>query len=855
MAFASLISLKHTIQTTFLVNSPHVQETLQSAYNLIKPLQQVVESLETTTTASKKADAMVANIRETTHQLEDVLESSQIQSEPESAHLRIKEDIDLFIQTMEQIIGECSTPAGDEDGDEQQQEVIPPRVDVYGMRQEMIGVEDEFAWVRKLLDHDDPDCKRALSLVGMAGIGKTSLAMKVLEDPVISRGFGSRVFVSIGPNCPAEKILLRILPQLGYEMEQLHGKTFYMLAKRLCWRLYNKRYLIILDDMWSTQVWERLRYFFPENNNGSRVLITTRLEEVAQYVDRNTVHRLRFLNDQESWDLLCREVFPKDQRCPIELEKAGKEIAENCEGLPLAIITVAKYLSKMDKTPECWMKAADRQNSVFADAEEEMSKVLFPSYKYLPSYLKPCFLYMGVFPRKCKIYASKLFKLWNAEGLLEPTEGITFENFAMHCLEMLVSKSLIRLDNGSTKNRIKTCSLHFAFVYLSVREAEQNQFLHIINGREKKFAQAIEKQRRLCIQKNALLGMKDVHATMRSVPTARSLLCTGPYHQYEVPVCFGLWLLRVLDALSIRFYEFPSEVLKLIRLRYLALTCNRNVPDSISNLNNLQCLIIGQHLRIKANGPSVLLPKQIWDMSELKHLHLSGGDLPECASTALATSLSTLTGISEYSCTKGVLGRIMNLKKLGIQVVLMPDSAKHMPCFDHLSHLHQLESLKCVIVNPNPRIEAIPRPTSASSFPACLKKLTLSGLGYPWKVMNTIGSLPSLQVLKLRCYAFRGPQWSTPHKGFLQLQYLQIEDTDLKHWKVQRDAFPLLQRLIIRHCYKLEAIPEQFADQLQKLELVACNPLADDCAKRMPVFWHSMDISIRTWQDEEDLKK
>ncbi|KAI3464223.1 hypothetical protein Pfo_020886 [Paulownia fortunei] len=188
--------------------------------------------------------------------------------------------------------------------------------------------------------------------------------------------------------------------------------------------------------------------------------------------------------------------------------------------------------------------------------------------------------------------------------------------------------------------------------------------------------------------------------------------------------------------------------------------------------------------------------------------------------------------VSAHSCTKGVLESIPNLKKLGIRIEL---AAEPLSCFDHISHLHELESLKCVIVNPELKSEVVAPPIPLSIFPSGLKKLSLSGFGYPWEEMSKIASLPNLKVLKLRCYAFRGPEWRICEGEFSRLNILLLEDTDLVHWRADDGCFHWLERLIIRHCYKLKEIPFQIESNrmLNMIELVDCNPSVVASAKQM----------------------
>ncbi|KAI3470175.1 hypothetical protein Pfo_026838 [Paulownia fortunei] len=798
MAYAAVISLKQTMER--LLNSSYISivppslKILEFAYKEVQSLQEVLKRLDRSSSRSRseRVNALDRQIREAVRKLEDVLEthvSNQFlgdESDPLLFSLdlhELKQDTAYFTQTVKKMkkmyIKELRNPLPEEDDDGSS------RIDFGGKKSKMVGFSDEFRIIIDRLRHWWKLEVQVVSLVGMAGIGKTTLAKEVFEDSFILNYFDFRAWVTVGPKCQLREILQGIVAQVNPDTDEMLMEQDDNLAQYLKEIFKGRRYLIVLDDVWNKRIWHDFKRLFPDNNTGSRVLLTTRLEEVARDASNPIfgITNIRFMNKEESWHLLREKVFA-EELCPPQLEKAGKKIAENCEGLPLLILTIAQLLSKLEKTPEYWNKVAEKENSVFVDAYDKISKVLFPSYEYLPQHLKACFLYMGVFPQNYEIPCSKLIKLWGSEGFLEPNWWNSLEDLGMECVEELVSRSLVIVRQQSSNGRIKTCSLHSVFWHLCIREAGKNKFFHVLNSRADGLAEGIKSQLRLCIHKSILFGIKDVHNSMEAhcASTARSLLCTGPPHQYPVPICFGLRLVRVLDALTTRFYEFPMEVLKLVHLRYLALTCNGNLPPSISKLWNLQFLIVRRHLSINSSGTLSYLPMEIWDMKELKHLQFMGSNLPfPCDDThgAHLQNLLTLLDVSAHSCTKEVLERFPNLKKLGIQIELASDAAEPLCCFDHISHLHFLESLKCVIVNPNLRSQVVATPVSITIFPAGLKKLSLSGFGYPWEYMRMIASLPNLEVLKLRCYAFRGPDWETCEGEFSRLKYLLLEDTDL----------------------------------------------------------------------------
>ncbi|KAL7123448.1 hypothetical protein ACP275_01G105300 [Erythranthe tilingii] len=548
------------------------------------------------------------------------------------------------------------------------------------------------------------------------------------------------------------------------------------------------------------------------------------------------------LKDEESWKLLRQTAFSSsEEKCSRELEKIGKKIARKCEGLPAAIIQVGENLR--GKSFEEWETLSEKEDPlvITRDDHTPLSKALILSYMMLPQYLKLCFLYMGVFPKHYGISRSKLIKLWLSEGFLDPNVKIPslediFENHVdlLFCgsvvweekdnsinievvagthLDQLISRSVVLSEKQTSVDdeTTKSCRLHFTFRSLCVNEAKSEKFFHILKKYTDCTPENILGQQRLCVHNNVLLAFTQVHEWMESVPNARSLLCYGPKQPYPIalPMCFKL--LKILDALAIRFYEFPHQILALFHLRYFAITCDGELPNSISRLWNLQVLIVCQHHNIKLsnNGP-IYLPIEIWKLHKLKKLYCQGFDLPPPTpddSGLVLEKLLTLSGVSVHSCTKEVLSRIPNLKRIAVQIESAHDSIETFNFFGHFASLYQkFESFKCVVVNPNLRSQVVP---CVPKFPVNITKICLSGCGLPWNNMEVIAGLPFLKVLKLRWYAFCGPVWKTTDVQFPKLEFLMLEDLDIEHWESGGKPFPRVRHVIFRHCYKLESIPEQ----------------------------------------------
>lgn len=852
-SYAAVVSLKQTIErlmipslSSILVPNSEMELLLQDLHHLQSFLQEI-----TPLQRKKKVDTLERLIKDVVQNVEDLIDfhvlDRLLSVSDESLNLevfsqrllRAKQEIGSLIITASKIEEEeCSTQ--DEKPSITCFAAVSSRT-CCGADNSMVGLGDQ---LKKLKDWllRGPYRLDIISVVGMVGIGKTTLVQKAYHDSTVVYLFPCCVFVTIDVEYELRDILLLVLHQMGFDIDGMHREEDEELGTRLYRFLKGRRYLIVLDDIRSTLFWSELKRFFPNDNTGSRIVLTTRLLDFTHRagIKRNTL-QIPFLNEDESWALLQRIVFTSKEMCSSQLKKIGKKIAEICEGLPLAIIAVGNHLRRAERTVENWEKLSEDENSLIVSSDDYASimKTLASSYKELPQHLKGCFLYMGVFPKDYKITPSKLINLWACEGLIEPRGGRSLEETANEFLDDLVSRSVVLAGERSSRGRTnKTCRLHFVFRNLCISEAQNEELFHIIN----KYANIVSddtnnySQRRLCIHNNVVLGFQEVYQWMESVLGAHSVLCFGPSQPYPIGLCLRFRLLKILDALRIRFYEFPHQVLQLVHLRYLAVTCDGDLPPSISCLRNIEVLIVNRHQRITTPNVPAYLPMEIWNLHELLHLQCNGFDLPDPSSiedSLVLNKLLTVSGVSAHSCTRGVLGRMPKLMKLGIQTSLAhSDRVETFSLGEFSSLCEEFESFKCVIVNPSlePHVAF-----SIPCFSSNVRKITLSGCGFPWEYVRVIAELPKLEVLKLRCYAFRGREWEVSEDGFVGLKFLLLEDLDIQLWVANYEHFPSLQRLIIRHCYNLREIPRGMGHipTLETIEVEDCSSSAMVSARQI----------------------
>lgn len=669
-----------------------------------------------------------------------------------------------------------------------------------------------------------------IPVVGMGGIGKTTLARRLYEDPSIVLHFHVRLWVSVSQDFQI-RILLQDLCQLGNDNEM----TIADLAERLYKSLKGRRYLIVLDDIWCTEAWDAVKSIFPDDNNGSRIILTSRLNEVAVHANRERPHHIDLLDPVDSWKLLCLKLFA-DERCPQELEEVGKEIAAKCQGLPLAIVVVAGYLLKIERTQECWDNFADSVASYVTGDPQQCLDIVALSYNNLPPHLKACFIYFGAFPEDREIPASRLINLWIAEGFLKQVAGESLEEIAEECLMDLIDRNLILVRNVSY-GRIKTCIIRDILRDLCLREAKKENFMHVVNHNRHVFHGGKTNSQRLSFH-------LDCSFSILSTSHIYSILCFSSFSMYS---CFrhsAFKLLRVLDIIRSALNHFPVEILQLGNLRFLALSIADELPSTISHLWNLQTLVLNIY------SECTTLPWELWTMQQLRHLHFNFCSLfPNPAGAEIngqgdlvLQNLQTLSKLSFSCCTVQVLASLPNLKKLGLYEtaeahvieklwldrvfpsgnVFNSSYTSQSNCWSYISNvaqLHHLEILKLHFIHLFAEERRwVPR---VDEFPPNLKKLTLSSSYLPWEDMNVLSMLPNLEVLKLKNNAFVGSDWEQYEDGFARLKYLLIDKTDLVHWKATSTQFPSLQHLLLFRCRCLREVPLDFAEipYLQRIDV------------------------------------
>ncbi|KAH0753325.1 hypothetical protein KY285_006473 [Solanum tuberosum] len=746
---------------------------------------------------------------------------------------------------------------------------------------------------RKMLNIKDDVVLCTIPIVGMGGLGKTTVAKRIFNDEQIEKHFEKRVWLCLPEMSEIKSFLELILEALTERKLEVQSRD--IIVKKLQDELKGRKYLLVLDDLWCVDptLWdefvETLRGI--NTSRGNFILVTTRMELVASTVAAVLgPHKLEKLAEDHCWSIFKQRAFV-DGKIPEEIVSMEKRIVEMCQGLPLAASVLGGLLHSKEKHE--WQAILDGNPLVAGEndnGEKSIKKILKLSYDYLPSpQLKKCFAYFAMFPKDLKFVKEQLIQLWMAEGFLHPCqETPVMEDVGHRFFQILLQNSLLQDVELDEHNNITHCKMH--------------DLVHDLAGD---------------ILKSKLFDPKGDDGEKLS--QVRYFGCESPMDQidkiYEPErLCTLFWrnnyiwedillsfkFLRVLDLSSSGIKELSAKIGKLIYLRYLDLSNTKvtALPNSICDLYNLQTFRFINCHSLKD------FPYEIGNMISLRHIYYTSIDkryehwrewcirnehfqMP--LNMGQLTSLQTLQ-LFKVGLEKGrqieELGHLKNLRGelriVGLQLVCDKEEAQT-ACLQEKPNICKLaylwshdESEGCEIndehvldgLQPHPNLKTLavvdylgtkfPSWFSEESLPN-LVKLKLSG-SKRCKEIPSLGQLKFLRHLELvgfhelECIgpALYGVDISNIGSSsiiqvFPSLKELVLEDMrSLIEWKgdeVGVRMSPGLEKLQITDCPLLKCIPNQF-EILRELRIEGVDsemPLLNLCSNLTSLVY--LDVS------------
>ncbi|CAN6701463.1 unnamed protein product [Malus baccata var. baccata] len=692
--------------------------------------------------------------------------------------------------------------------------------------------------------------REVVSVAGMGGLGKTTLAKQVYDAAEVKKYFKVRAWITVTQSFKLGELLVDMIQQLHKAIrrpvpEGTNNMNNNQLKTMIKAFLQKRRYLIVLDNVWDMCGWATLKYALPNNTCGSRVILTTRKADVASTTSKESggrVFNLEPLPQLESWELLCKKTF-QGNSCPPHLEEVSKSILRKCEGLPLAIVAVSGVLATKDKSRiDEWDMVG---HSLGAEMEgngklKDLKKVLSLSFNDLPFYLKSCFLYLSIFPEDHQIERMRLVRLWMAEGFIEAKQGKTLEDVAEDYLNELLNRSMIQAAETTTEGRVKSFRVHYLFREIISSKIRDQNFVTVAKEQNIPWP---NKVRRLSMHTSLQYLQKNMSASQ-----LRSLFMFGVTENPLLQTIFpgGFRLLNVLDLQSSPLNVFPVDVVNLFFLKYLSLKGTRvkTIPRFIGKLQNLETLDLKHSLVTE-------LPVEILKLQHLRHLlvyryeFIPNGFLHSKYGFKVLSNIGALTCLQKLCFIKAnqdggailrELGKLIQLRRLGIVHMRKQDGKALCSSIEKLTKLHAL-SITSVEEDEIIDLQHI------SSPPLLLQRLYLRGrldtlphwisslhslvkLHLKWSRLKDnplvfLQYLPILLHLELS-QVFEGDTLCFEAGGFKKLKHLGIDEFDeLRCIEVQVGAMLSVEKLSITHCKSLEKVPSgiEHLNKLKVLEL------------------------------------
>ncbi|KAL2956431.1 hypothetical protein AAZX31_18G084200 [Glycine max] len=618
--------------------------------------------------------------------------------------------------------------------------------------------------------------RTAISVVGIAGVGKTTLAKQVYDQ--VRNNFECHALITVSQSFSTEGLLRHMLNEHCKEKKEDPPKdvsTIESLTEEVRNRWRNKRYVVLFDDVWNGKFWDHIESAVIDNKNGSRILITTRDEKVAEYCRKSSfveVHKLeKPLTEEESLKLFCKKAFQysSDGDCPEELKDISLEIVRKCKGLPLAIVAIGGLLPQKDESAPEWGQFC-RDLSLDLERNSELNsitKILGLSYDDLPFNLRSCLLYFGMYPEDYEVQSDRLIRQWIAEGFVKHETGKTLEEVGQQYLSRLVRRSLVQVSSFRIDGKVKRCRVHDLIHDMILRKVKDTRFCQYIDGRDQ--------------------FVSNFSGSIGSSPIRSIFISTGEDEAVSEPLVNKIptnyMLLKVLDfeGSGLRYY---------LSFRYTRI---ESLPKCIGKLQNLETL--------DTRGTNVFeMPEEISKLKKLRHLQAS-----DMIMGSIWRNIGGMTSLEEIPLVfiddDGVVIREVGKLKQLRELKVVELRGKH-------------ETTLCSVINEMPLLEKLRIYTADSSEVidlyitspmSTLRKLVLSGT--LTRLPNWISQFPNLVHLRLRGSRLTNDALKSlknmPRLLFLDLSYNAYEGETLNF---QSGGFQKLKRLLLGYLDQLKCI-------------------------------------------------
>ena len=716
----------------------------------------------------------------------------------------------------------------------QQREMTYPDIDASSV----IGRQNEQDEIINLLmqphPHGDGDGDKSLCvipIVGIGGLGKTTLAKSVFNDKRMDQLFQLKLWVCISDDFNIRKIIINIInsettsnftsssaPLSGLaRLENIKDLDMAELVSRLRQKLYGQKFLVVLDDVWNDDraKWLELKDLIKVAAPGSKIIVTTRSNSIASMMGDVFPYVLKGLSPKDCISLFVKWAFKEgeEKNYPNQVE-IGKEIVKKCQGVPLAVRTLASSLfSNFDISK--WELVRDSEMWNLEQKKGDILLALKLSYDQMPSYLRQCFVYFSLFPKDHLFDSNTMCSLWVANGLVQSLNGIEkLESIARKYIDELHSRSFIQdiQDHGSFCQFIVHDLIHDLALYVG------GEVFVVVDSHIPNIPQQV---RHLSVVGD---DSRDLNLFPKS-RSVRSILFPISRLGLESESLLNEWISR---------YKY---------LRYLNLSDSsfKTMPNSIAKLEHLRVLDVSRNRKIRT------LPNSICKLLQLHDLNLSG-----------CTELENLP--------KG-LGMLISLHHLTVttkQSVLPHDEFVSMTHLQDLS-FHYCDNIKFLFRHQLPSIEEMYFASCGSleSLPLYifpnLQTLSINNCEKLNLLLNNESTIKTLKMKHLHLVGFPTlvtlPEWIVCAKETLESLAISTFP-NLKMLPVFLSRMTRLKRLHIINCPQLFSLPSDMhrLTALEHLRIEDSPELSRKYRAQSGEYWH-MIAHIKSISIQEPTRK
>jgi Leucine-rich repeat (LRR) protein len=702
-----------------------------------------------------------------------------------------------------------------------------------------------------------------IPIIGMGGIGKTTLAQLVYNDEKVESFFDVKAWACVSEDFDVVKVTKTILQ--SFTSENCEGKDLNGLQVKLKDNLKGKKFLVVMDDLWNENYhdWSILRAPFEAGASGSTIVITTRNEGVSSKTGTiPAAYSLKELSNDVCLSILAHHALgTRDFSAHLNLKDIGEEIVKRCKGSPLAAKVLGGVLrSKMDRDE--WEDILKSKIWDLPEVESEIAPALMLSYHHLPSHLKRCFAYCSVLPKDYLFEEKHLVLLWMAEGLLQPREGKKrMEDLGSEYFHNLLSRS---------------------FFQQSFEDESQYLIHDLINDLAQWVAGDIcfKMEDRVWDNNGRKPSTKARHSSylggyndgIQKFEVFNDLTCLRTFLPLMLPrrgrCCLTsnvplklipkLRRLRLLSLSGYRISELPESIGDLKHLRFLDLshTKIRNLPDSVATLYNLQTLILEHCSYLKK------LPSKFGNLINLRHLNIQGANALEGMPPQMG-KLTCLQSLSNLVVGKGIcsgvkeLGPLLHIREK-LCISRLENVIKHEEARDaRLIEKHNLHGLSLEwsgnlnesqhrtsefdvlnMLQPNKGLKELTvKHYGCAEFPTWLKVPSFSNMVLleiescaKCTSLPSVGQLPSLKDLLIKGMAsvtnighdFYGNGCSQPFRSLETLHFENMQEWE--NW-IPCGEIPKLRKLSITRCPKLVGKLPNNLPLLENIVIYECKKL------------------------------